>query len=421
MIRITFLLIALSLPSFTRAQDLAYAKKIIDTLASPAMQGRGYVNNGDRIASAFIEQEMKSIGLAPLFAGNSYFQSFKHDVNIFADEPLLKFDAHPLVPGKDYIIHPYSGQISGSFATRIIKANDVDNLATKLSGANPSKTAVILYAETADDFKKVSTVVGNCLATFNVVILVNPSKLTWSVSDEAMSGKAIFEVRKEAFDAVVKKNKVKIACRPFLKNGYESRNVAGYIQGQIKDTFLLVTAHYDHLGKMGSALFPGASDNASGMSMMLNLANYYASNIQRPKYTLVFVAFAAEEAGLKGSKYFVENPPMALANIRFVFNIDLMGGGTVGSTIVNGSLFENEFKRIEKINTDNRLLGVVKKRGKAANSDHYWFTEKGVPAFFMYAEGGVTQYHDVNDTRENLPLTEYKDLFTLIRLFLDGF
>ncbi len=58
---------------------------------------------------------------------------------------------------------------------------------------------------------------------------------------------------------------------------------------------------------------------------------------------------------------------------------------------------------------------------KPPDSDHYWFSENNVPAFFMYAEGGVTAYHDVDDTRENLPLTEYDDLFKLIHLFLDGF
>lgn len=404
------------------AQDKSYAKKIIDTLASPAMHGRGYVSGGDRIAAAFIEQEMRSIGLKPLFENDSYTQGFKQDVNAFVQEPLLLVDGKKLRPGNDYIIHPYSGELVGSFTAQVVRGSDMGNFSDKLASLKkPSKTALVLYAETADEYKKMSGEVINALRKCPLVILVNPTKLTWTVSDEALPGKAVFEVKKEAFPDINTLKKIKIACRPEFKKDYESRNVAGYVTGENKDSFLLVTAHYDHLGQLGSALFPGASDNASGTSMLLNLAKFYAGNVRRPKYSIAFVAFAGEEAGLKGSKYFVEHTPVPLKNIRFVFNVDLMGGGNVGATIVNGAVFEEEFKRIEKINTDNQLLGQLKKRGKAANSDHYWFSENNVPAFFMYAEGGVTAYHDVDDTRENLPLTEYDDLFKLIHLFLDGF
>lgn len=404
------------------AQDKSYAKKIIDTLASPTMLGRGYVGSGDRIAAAFIEKEMGNIGLKPLFANDSYYQGFKQDVNIFTEEPLLQVDGKKLKPGNDYIIHPYSGELAGTFTVQLVRGSDMGNFAGKLASLRkPSKTALVLYAETGEEFKKMSAEVINALRRCPLVVLVNPGKLTWSVSDEAVPGKAVFEVRKEAMPDMSTLKKIKISCKPELRKGYESRNIGGYVEGTHKDSFLLVTAHYDHLGKMGSALFPGASDNASGTSMLLNLAKFYAGNLRRPKYSIAFVAFAGEEAGLKGSKHFVDNPPMPLQKIRFVFNIDLMGGGNIGATIVNGSVFGAEFERIEKINVDHQLLGQLKKRGKAANSDHYWFSENGVPAFFMYAEGGVTAYHDVDDTRENLPLTEYDDLFRLIHLFLDGF
>jgi len=404
------------------AQDKSYAKQLIDTLASPAMFGRGYVNGGDRVASDFIEKEMMSIGLKPFFNNrDSYFQPFKQDVNTFPEEPLLQFDNNKLIPGKDYIIHPYSDVLSGTFPVTVVRGADMNRLNDILAGIKkPAKAAVLFYAETPEEFKKMSGALAQFLPRVSVVILVNPSKLTWTVSDEVAPGKVVFEVRKDALKSADIK-KVKFSCKPVFRKDHESRNVAGYVEGNVKDSFLLVTAHYDHLGKMGSALFPGASDNASGTAMLLNLAKYYAGSVQRPKYSIVFVAFAGEEAGLKGSKYFVENSPVSLKKIRFVFNIDLMGGGNIGATVVNGSVFENEFKRMEKINADHELLAQLKKRGKAANSDHYWFSENKVPAFFMYAEGGVTAYHDVDDTRENLPLTEYDDLFKLIYMFLDGF
>lgn len=419
--RYVFFVLFVWVVSNTFAQDKNYAKKMIDTLASPSMQGRGYVNNGDRLAAEFLEVEMREIGLKPLFKENSYFQAFTHTVNVFVEEPLLQFGKQALTPGAEYIIEPFSGELIGNFSTLRIEASDIPQLQNKLNAVKPTKTAIILYAHTAEDYKKLSEISMSCLRYANALIMVNPSKLTWSVSNENVPGKAVFEVSKEAFDAITNQKKVKLACQPVLHKNYESRNVAGFVEGEVKDTFLLLTAHYDHLGKLGTAIFPGANDNASGTAMMLNLARFYEGNTKRPHYSIAFVAFAGEEAGLVGSKYFVENLPVSKKKIRFVFNIDLMGGGTTGATVVNGSVYENEFAIMERINTEHNLLNKLKKRGKAANSDHYWFSEKGIPAFFMYAEGGVTQYHDVNDTREKLPLDEYDDLFRLIHLFVDSF
>jgi len=64
-------------------------------------------------------------------------------------------------------------------------------------------------------------------------------------------------------------------------------------------------------------------------------------------------------------------------------------------------------------------LTEIKKRGKAANSDHYWFSEKGIPSFFIYLRGGIKAYHDVYDVSKTLPLTKFTDSFRLIHDFVD--
>jgi hypothetical protein len=91
-----------------------------------------------------------------------------------------------------------------------------------------------------------------------------------------------------------------------------------------------------------------------------------------------------------------------------------MGTGDEGITVVNGSVFKKEFGWLTQINEQKNYVVKIKSRGKAANSDHYWFTEKGVPSFFIYAMGGIQAYHDVYDKAETLPLTEFEDLFHLI-------
>ncbi len=96
----------------------------------------------------------------------------------------------------------------------------------------------------------------------------------------------------------------------------------------------------------------------------------------------------------------------------------MLGTGNEGIMVVNGSVFEKEFNLLTQINSSNNYLNAIKKRGKAANSDHYWFTEAGVPAFFVYTLGGVQAYHDVFDIEKTLPLTEYVDVFKLITSFV---
>jgi aminopeptidase YwaD len=239
-------------------------------------------------------------------------------------------------------------------------------------------------------------------------------KLTWSVAREQLEYTTI-EVSKRSLAGLPSKIKININAR--LENNFGAANVCGIIPGTIKkDSVIVFTAHFDHLGGMGKdTYFPGANDNASGVSLLLSLAQYYASNPQ--PYSVAFICFAGEEAGLLGSKYFTENPLLPLSSIRFLTNADLVGTGVDGITVVNATEYKNEYALLNKINDEHKLLPAIKARGKAANSDHYWFSEKGVPSFFMYTMGGVSAYHDVFDKSATLPMNEFADLFRLIVKF----
>ena len=151
--------------------------------------------------------------------------------------------------------------------------------------------------------------------------------------------------------------------------------------------------------------------------MLLNLATYYSKPENKPKYSIAFMAFCGEEVGLLGSKYYTENPLFPLKNIKFVFNMDIMGTGEEGITVVNGTVFQKEFDKLKAINTENKFIKDVKIRGKSANSDHYHFSEKGVKAFFIYSMGGIKAYHDIYDRPETLPLNEFENMFKLITKF----
>ena len=141
---------------------------------------------------------------------------------------------------------------------------------------------------------------------------------------------------------------------------------------------------------------------------------------QKPlkKYDVFLVAFSGEEAGLIGSNHMSENPLFDINDVRFLLNLDIMGSGEEGITAVNGRVFSKEFKRLQKLNKKLKAVPVVKARGKAANSDHYFFTEKGIPSFFIYTMGENKNYHDVYDTYENLTFSSFNSLSRLFNTFL---
>ena len=219
-------------------------------------------------------------------------------------------------------------------------------------------------------------------------------------------------------DSIYNNGSLTIDIDAELLRNYHTQNVMAYLPAKKKCAKTVVfTAHYDHLGRMGDdTYFPGANDNASGTAMLLTMAKYFKENPS--DYNILFIAFAGEEAGLLGSKYFVENPVLKLKKIKFLVNLDIMGSGEDGVTVVNATLFEKEFALLQQINTEKSLLKVVKKRGPAANSDHYWFTLQGVPAFFVYTMGPNKNYHDVFDIYGNLSFKEYEDITTLLIEFV---
>ena len=366
---------------YTKAQDTVYARKVINTLCSKQFAGRGYVNNGLGIAAKYIAGELKHFKTEPLF-NTGYFQWFDMNVNTFPGKMSVKINGKTLKPGIDFIVSDESSGLKGKFSLQ--KKDSVTYIGSNKEG---------------------------------MLALIVKRKLTFSVSTNAADYCAI-ELLNNNTD--IKTAEVNIENKLLTK--YICKNICGYINGTTlnNDTVLMLTAHYDHLGMMGNkTYFPGANDNASGVSMLLNLVKYYSTH--PPKYKTIFVFFAGEEAGLLGSKYFVEHPVFELGKIKFLINLDLLGTGDEGITVVNATEFKSRFDALKQLNENKHYLALVKPRSKAQNSDHYWFTEKGVPSFFIYTMGGIKAYHDVYDKPQTLPLTKYNNIFKLLVDFLNTF
>jgi aminopeptidase YwaD len=416
-------------------QETGYARQIITDLTAEAMHGRGYVNNGDQLAADYMKAAFQKCGLKSF--GSDYYQQFAFPVNTFPGIIRFSISGRNTLtkkqqefegkPGVTMLIGASCPPTKGKYTIVVFDSNyAVSDETFEKFKTNLKSHAIFILADDRgitdkkklDYFKKVKS---NYFHTEGVIEFTK--KLTHTVSQQVGDFKSI-KLLCDSFNldlSHLKKIKTQLEVETKFIPEHATQNVIGYISGSLHpDSFIVFSAHYDHLGQLGShVFFPGANDNASGCAMLLTLARHYASAAKRPEYSIAFIAFAGEEAGLVGSGYYTEYPVFPLANISFLLNMDIMGTGDEGITVVNGTLFKKEFEALKAINDSASLLKEVKIRGKAANSDHYHFSEKGVKAFFIYTMGGIKAYHDVYDRAETLPLTKFEELFQLITRFTD--
>jgi hypothetical protein len=408
----TALLFSLFLCFSSWGQEFNY-RNYTDQLCSPGFHGRGYVNAGDSIAAEFIAENFKAIGLLPI--SKSYFQPFEFSVNTFPGEMLVYTDQDTLRPGIDFLVAPTSSGVHGTF--ELIQFSYYKLLSLNQQEIHLSKNEALLIdlSDISSDTLLLVKKKLNELALFFPILELSDKKLTWSVSQDVNKHPYII-ISREAFREVPTEIHLNIDQKHL--ESHVANNVIGFCPAKRKTKkTLLISAHYDHLGRMGrDTYFPGANDNASGTAMLLYLAEQV---LAKPlKFNVLFVAFAGEEIGLLGSKHMSLQSPLPLEDLRFMLNLDIMGSGEDGITVVNSTLFPKEFDLLKSINAKKKLLKEIKPRGPAANSDHYYFTQAGVPAFFIYTMGPNKHYHDVDDRYEALSFAAFNELNKVLLSFL---
>jgi hypothetical protein len=393
------------------AQDMKYARNVIDEICSPKYYGRGYVNYGDSITAVYLSGEFKTIGLKTF--GNSFYQEYTTDINRFAEKPVFGFDDNMLIPAKDFIVIPSSPEVDGKFKIEWI---------TKTTLTNQWVLRHFLSEDHSGSFICIdSTALNNpeLYAFANTIFAKNYINAAGVIEG---SGRLKFTARtsiKNYVSIQVKPDKiVKDADSVYIKiendfvENYKTRNIVGYLQGK-SDSIILIGAHYDHLGMMGDIMYPGANDNASGVAMVLNLAQYYAAQ-KKLDYTIVFALFSGEEAGLLGSEYMAENPPFDLSKVKVMFNFDMVGTGEEGVYMFNAKEYPAVDTLMKQMNDDKKYFEVMNTTGATYSSDHASFFAKGINAVFVYTDGNNSNYHQPEDVPQDLNFAAYESVYKFV-------
>ncbi len=214
------------------------------------------------------------------------------------------------------------------------------------------------------------------------------------------------------------------------KKRIKGENVLGYIEGaDLKEELIIITAHYDHLGKHDSLVFNGADDDGSGTAATLEIAEAFmlAKKAGKgPRRSVLIMPVSGEEKGLLGSKYYTENPIYPLKNTIANLNIDMIGRlddwhDTANYVYLIGAdrlsqelhdISEQVNKKYIRLNLDYKFNEEDDPNRYYYRSDHYNFAKNNIPVIF-YFNGVHEDYHKATDTVEKI---DFKKTETITRL-----
>jgi len=222
--------------------------------------------------------------------------------------------------------------------------------------------------------------------------------------------------------------KIKISAETLYHPDAKACNVVGLIEGsdpELKDEVIIVGGHLDGQGQMGDVMFPGALDNASGVSDILGAAKAFALSDVKPKRSVLFILLGGEECGLYGSKYYADHPLFPVEKTRLMINLDMVGNGT-GFYLTGGETYTDLYRHFEQANSNfiHRTLrtSAVQKYYGRPRSDASNFENTGIPTFSLWTTESVYPvfYHDPRDKTDVLTPEIMEDAAKLLYLGILG-
>ena len=413
---ITILLVLASM--MATGQDTAHYKRLIKALSSAKYQGRGYAKDGANKAGKFLQKEFMKAGVDVVLV-----QPFKLDINTFCGQMEMWADGRKLRAGVDFSMREYSPGIHGTFPVYHVDTLNFDADRMFADLAKPENANCLVACEFWFTYRHKAAFsrlqkAGECTNAGLIYTWESPIKF-FKAYGHYVIDKPILWVTPEAIDGV--KNVRAEVDNKFLKD-YECFNVIAKVEGQRHDSCYVFTAHYDHIGNLGRKIFyAGANDNASGTAAIVTLAEHYAKH--RPPYDMYFIAFSGEDANLRGSTWYADHPVVPLRQIKYLFNIDMIGDNNPVQYCEVSDEGMRGFSLFEQINEREHYFKSLHRGELAANSDHYPFATRHVPCIFLENEKGdaFQYYHTIFDTYKTVRFDSYEPVFRLVRDFVEQY
>ncbi|MGQ0828504.1 MAG: M28 family peptidase [Bacteroidota bacterium] len=487
-----FLVNLLFFPSFIVAQKdtiaVRYSKNItkaglsknLHVLASDEYEGRETGEKGQKMAAEYIANQFKAAGIPP-YKENTYYQEFS--LNVILPTPAqLSVKGKNYEANKDYYSFP--GQSEQKIEINSVqflgygieednyndyKETDVKDKAIMILAGEPFKDSLSLISGkkkpsmwstyyrlkpekakekgakllliVVEDIAKNIADNKHRLESSSMKLELSKTEMpviyiSKQLAEDILKKQTVEKIKQKisASSATVRlsvKTKLVIAIKNKVQK-ISSENVLGYIEGtDKKEEVIVITAHYDHLGKEGEIVYNGADDDGSGTVAVIELAQAFAKAKKEgygPRRSILFMGVAGEEKGLLGSSYYVEHPEFPLKNTMCDLNIDMIGRlderhadnpnyiYLIGSDKLSSDLHnisESANKTYTNIELDYIYNDEKDKNRFYYRSDHYNFAKKGIPVIF-YFNGVHEDYHKETDEVEKINFEKIERITKLV-------
>ncbi len=466
---------------YAQAITAADLSKNLHVLASDEYEGRETGKKGQRMAAEYISNQFKQAGIPP-YKGDTYYQSFP--LNIIKPLPAdIWLNKKQSIAYKDYYNFPgLSEQHIKAMSVLFLgfgiddeknysdyKGVDVKGKVVMILAGEPTRKdstnyltgtkehSKWSYYKTKPDKAKEKGIATLLIVVDNVEKDVANNKHRLEAESMRLDANPVempvIYISKEMANSILKKQKIEKLKEKIQNNGQpinvlaktkieidiknkiekvSSENVLGYIEGSdLKNELVVVTAHYDHLGKTDDVVFNGADDDGSGTVGVIELAQTFAKAKKEgngPRRSMLFMTVAGEEKGLLGSSYYVQHPEFPLANTVCDLNMDMIGRQDekhkdnpnyiyiIGDDKLSSQLHtisENANKTYENLEMDYTFNDVNDKNRFYYRSDHYNFAKNGIPVIF-YFNGVHADYHKETDEIEKINFDKMEKITRLV-------
>lgn len=468
---IIFLLIMISTTAFpqgsTGLSEITKENLIknVSILTSKEFDGRLPGSEGYNKAAQFVATKFRQLGLKPAGDNNGYFQFFETEYNKINSPAVFKSivngDTTLYELGKDFVLRGFTG--SNKFTLPVVfcgygisrpdlKYDDyakmnVKNKIVMVFKQNPAWK--IDDKDWGTNYPREKSLVAKKLGAKGILFLslpndAKPQQLIASVlhgdgeqpvdfpqlhiSLEAankllsLTGFTIKDCQTK-IDEKKKPASMNLATKAFIEVNAEyeknarTMNVIGMIEGsdpKLKNEFLIIGAHLDHVGSQAGLLFPGANDNASGSAGVLEIAQAFVKGGLEPKRSVLFVLFAGEEQGLLGSKYFVNNWNKDYKKITAMLNLDCVGYGD--SIQVGNGKSSPKLWQVSKQIDEMSFNSMVERTWNGGGADATPFHEQGIPCAYFVTTNSYDHLHLPTDKAETLNPVLFEKVVKLAHL-----
>lgn len=435
-------------------------RKHVNYLASEQLQGRKAGTNGDSLAAVYIREQFEQSGLSKFTPSGFQYYKLVTDVTAGAGNK-MSVNGVEYTHEKDF--QPFSFSVTGKLSAPVTFAGfGIEGKSDSLqwndfAGLNIKDRWILVLrgdpepGNNASGFIPLSSDRAKALMAKDKgaagLLLVSPSSIERSdrpiditfdksVSDAGLPvisitrkvAAAILKTDVAAIDSIEKrmidqKKPVQIVTESIFnaetiisRSQAVSRNVVYYLEGTDpahKDEYIVIGAHYDHLGTGGSgsgsrvpdehAVHGGADDNASGVAALIEMARYFALPANRPSRSLIFASFGAEEMGLIGSRHFIDKSPVPVSSIKAMINLDMVGRlKDAPSTVsISGTGTWTVADSVLDVIEKGRSFTIRRTRDGYGPSDHAAFYTAGIPVSYL-TTGAHSDYHTPADSPEKL-------------------